>query len=293
MKRISIILILLLVFCIFTDDNKGSASAEKLNIGITSSEASVYGEKISLMSKSRYLQLIERKDLRPLFQELELKQSGAVLGASDTRLKGIDYLVMVDKDEYKYNCRIVKADTGVIIAAFTGFIEEIAGKCIDRLETDVSLKAIESLKNEEGLRVTIELRSSSYKVGEKVEFNVISGDEDVYLYLLDRQPDGTVVVLLPTSNQKEYKIEAGEPVLIPGNLGFSIRATEPAGRDKVIAIVTRRPINIFKFGLTTGNYYSEARGGAKESLSRGMAVELTKLPAKDWGIISEEIEIRK
>lgn len=288
-----VLIILFMLFIVNSTDNTGSASAEKINIGIVSSELSVYGEMISLMSKSVYLQLIERKDLSPLFKELELKQAGAVLGASDSRLKGIDYLLMIDRLQHHYSCRIVKVDTGEILVGFKGFLEELAEKCIERLETDVSLKAIEKLTNEEGLRISIIFRADSYKIGEKVEFNVISEDKDGYLYLLDRQPDGSVIVILPNAARKEYRIKAGEPVLIPANLGFSIRAAEPAGVDKVIAIVTKNPINIFKFGLNAGEWYSEARGAAKNILSRGMALELAKLPAKEWGIASEKIVIKK
>ncbi|HPS57272.1 MAG TPA: DUF4384 domain-containing protein [Spirochaetota bacterium] len=292
MNRVFFVLLLLAaVFCI--QDNHSSAASRKLNIGIASSDVSVYGEMTSLLSKSSYLQLIERRDLGPLFKELELAQSGAVLGASDSRLKGIDYLIMVDKSEHQYYCRIVKVETGEIIVNFDGFISDIAMNCRERLETEISLKSLDSLKNPKGISISIIPSADSYKTGEKIEFSVISEDSDGYLYILDRQPDGSVVILLPNGHKKEYKIQEGEKVTIPGDLGFSIKASEPVGIDKLIVIVTKKPINIFKFGLNAGENYTEVNDKSKEALSRGMTLELDKLPDSEWGISFKEIPIKK
>jgi len=248
---------------------------------------------ISLLSKSSYLQIIERRDLGPLFKELELKQSGAVLGASEPRFKGIDYLVMLDKNQNHYNCRIVKIDTGEIIVGWTGSIDDVAEKCVEKLETEVALKSLKELKNESGLRVTVNFMEDSYNVGDKIEFTVNSEDSDGYLYLIDIQPDGSVVVLLPNKHKVEFKVEEGEGILLPEKLGFSFKATEPVGKDRLIAIVTKTPINIFKFGLKAGDIFTEVPGKSKGALSRGMTVELNQLPSADWGITSAEIMIKK
>ena len=292
MKKIGTVILFFFIL-MYTGSDFVRASATKINVGIASSESSVYGKMISLLSRSPYLQLIERRDLAPLLKELALKQTGAVLGASDSRLKGIDYLIMVDRNQHEYHCRIVNTETGEIIVGFTGFIDNIADRCIERLETEVSLKSITDLKNESGLRVSINFRADSYSIGEKIEFTVISEDSDGYLYLLDIQPDGSVIVLLPNRQNANYKITEGESVLVPNDLGFTIKATEPAGEDKVIAIVTKRPINIFKFGLNAGDTITDVQGKTKGIFSRGMSVELSQLPAKDWGISSAPILIKK
>ncbi len=292
MRKIVLLVSSLLVLFIFSD-NYSSAAAEKINIGIASSDESAYGEMISLLSKSSYLQLVERRDLKPLFKELELKQSGAVLGASDSRLKGIDYLIMLDKNQLQYNCRIVKIDTGEIIVGWTGLLSDVADKCIDKIESEVALKSIKALKNDGGLRVSINFRADSYKVGEKIEFIVNSEDSDGYLYLIDIQPDGSVVVLLPNKHKTEFKVHEGEQMLLPDNLGFNFKASEPVGTDRLIAIVTKTPINIFKFGLKAGESITEVPEKSKGVLSRGMSVELNQLPADDWGISSAEIIITK
>lgn len=292
MKRKVIILSFAAVMLYFAD-HYISAQNKKLNIGIVGNDLSVYGEMVSNMSRSPYLQLIERKDLKPLFKELELKQAGIVIGSSDSRLKGIDYLVMVDKSRDRYFCRIVRIGTGEIIVAFDGDIRFIADKCVERLETDISLHAIEGLSNDKGLRVVIQFSAASYKVGEKISFTIKSPDADGYLYLLDRQPDGTMIVLLPNRKTGDYKIRKGETVELPGALGFQIKASRPVGCDKFIAIVTREPIDITKFGLTTEQYYTEVTGNMKKTLTRGMSVEIEQLPEHDWGIASKEIIITK
>jgi len=292
MKRI-IMIVLLLIVLLPINDIKTSASPVKLNIGIASSESSAYGEMISLLSRSSYLQIIERKDLAPLFKELELKQTGAVLGASDSRLKGIDYLIMLDKNQNQYNSRIVKVETGEIVVGWTDSIDVIAERCIEKLEAEVNLRSIAELKNDQGFKVSINFSKESYKIGDRIEFTITSEDTSGYLYLIDIQPDGSVVVLLPNRQKDSFKIEKGEKILIPEALGFNIKASGPVGTDKLIAVVTKKPIDIFKFGLNAGDNFTEVSGKTKGTLSRGMNVELIQLPAKDWGISSATIVIKK
>ncbi len=263
----------------------------KINVGVVSSDAAVYGEMVSLLTKSKALQVVERRDLAPLFKEIELKQAGAVLGPSDSRLKGIDYLIMVDRAEHKYSARIVKAETGEIVVSWTGFIDELAENCISKLEGEVSLRNLANMKNDEGIGIEVTFSSESYRVGSKIEFTVIS-DSDGFLYVLDVQPDGTVIVLVPNQNTKgPIEIKEGEVVSIPGRLGFKLRAGQPYGVDTIKVVVTKKKIDIFRFGLVSGKDYTEVKGDDREKLSRGVVVELENLPASDWGISSSEIKI--
>ena len=259
------------------------ASDARLNISIAGEDSSACSEMISLLSKSPYMQIIERKDLGPLFKELELKQTGVVYGVTDSRIKGIDYIIFIDKNQYKYNFRIVKVDTGDVIFGDSGFIQAIADKCLERLETEVALRNYRELDNDKGLRVEIRFRKDSYRVGELISFYVTSHDSEGYLYLVDYEPDGSIVVLRPLQQKTPFEIKAGQRILVPDDLGFNIRAVEPAGRDTVVAIVTKKPIDITKFGLNAGEALAQARGAKKMELSRGMMVELKQLPLEDWG----------
>lgn len=269
------------------------SAGNRINVGVVSSDAAVYGEMVSLLTKSEYLQVIERKDLASLFKELELKQSGAVLGPSDSRLKGIEYLIMIDTYEHKHGARIVKAETGEIIVSWTGFISELAQNCMDKLESEASLKNIAAMKNDEGIEIQVNFSRDSYTTGGRIEFTVISSS-DGYLYVLDVQPDGSVIVLVPNQNSKgPIAIAEGEIVEIPGRLGFKMKAGPPYGIDTIKVIVTKSRIDIFKFGLNAGKNYTEVRGGDREKLTRGISVELENLPSSDWGITSKQIEIKE
>lgn len=278
---------------LFLVDSTIQSAGNKINVGVVSSDAAIYGEVVSLLTKSEYLQVIERKDLASLFKELELKQAGAVLGPSDSRLKGIEYLIMIDTYEHKHGARIVKAETGEIIVSWTGFISELAQNCIDKLESEASLKNIAAMKNDDGIEIQVNFSRNSYTTGSRIEFTVISSS-DGYLYVLDVQPDGSVIVLVPNQNSKgPIAIEEGETVEIPGRLGFKMKAGPPYGIDTIKVIVTKSRIDIFKFGLNAGKNYTEVRGGDREKLTRGISVELENLPSSDWGIVSKQIEIKE
>ncbi len=98
---------------------------------------------------------------------------------------------------------------------------------------------------------------------------------------------------MPNANTGPIKIASGEIVELPGKLGFRMTAGEPYGVDTVKVIVARKKIDIFKFGLDMGKNYTEVKGKNRESLSRGISLELENIPDSDWGIGSKEIEIRK
>lgn len=291
MKKILIVL-LASVSLLITGTGSESA-ANRINVGVVCSDAAVYGEMVSMLTKSVSLQVIERRDLGPLFKELELKQSGAVLGPSDSRLKGIDYLIMVENCGHKYSARIVKAETGEIVVSWTGFIGELAENCVNKLESEVSLKNLAHIENNEGIDIEINFPMDYYTSGSRIEFTVIPSS-DGYLYILDVQPDGTVVVLVPNQNTKgPIEVSDGEVIDIPGRLGFRMKAAPPYGIDTIKVIVTRKKIDIFRFGLSSGKDYTEVTGKDRENLSRGVVVELENLPAEDWGIASKQIEIRE
>lgn len=269
------------------------AAGERINVGVVSSDAEVYGEMVSLLTKSEALQVIERRDLTPLFQELALKQSGAVFGPSDSRLKGIDYLIMMERSGHKYSARIVKAETGEIVVSWTALLNELAENCINKLEGEVSLRNMSRMENSDGIDVEINFPKDYYPAGTRIEFTVISS-EDGFMYILDVQPDGNVYVLVPNQNTNgPIEVEAGEAVEIPGRLGFRLKAGEPYGIDTIKVIVTKKKIDIFRFGLNTCKNYTEVKGEDRDKLSRGVVVELENLPDSEWGIGSRQIEIRE
>ncbi|HPS57050.1 MAG TPA: DUF4384 domain-containing protein [Spirochaetota bacterium] len=278
---------------LFLVNTATESAGNRINVGVVSSDAAVYGEMVSLLTRSEYLQVIERRDLGSLFKELELKQSGAVLGPSDSRLKGIEYLIMIDTFEHKHSARIVKAETGEIVVSWTGFISELAQNCIDKLESEASLKNIALMQNDEGIEIDINFSKDYYTTGSRIEFTVVSSS-DGYLYIIDVQPDGNVIVLVPNQNTKgPIAVEEGEPVEIPGRLGFKMKAGQPYGIDTIKVIVTKKKIDIFRFGLNAGKDYTEVTGKDRDKLSRGISVELENLPASDWGIASKQIEIKE
>jgi len=271
----------------------GIESADnRVRVGVASIDPAIYGEMVSLLTKSGTLQVIERRDLTPLIREIELSQSGVVDGKSESLLKGIDYLVMMEKIGNRFSARIVRSDTGQILVSWTGTINELAENCISKLESDVALKNLSQMDNDKGIDVEINFARDFYPAGSKIEFTV-EASENGFMYVIDVQPDGNVYVLVPNANTGPIEIAAGEVVEIPGRLGFRMTAGEPFGIDTVKVIVTKKKIDIFRFSLNMGKDYTEVKDKERENLSRGVILELKKIPDSDWGIGSKQIEIRK
>ena len=99
--------------------------------------------------------------------------------------------------------------------------------------------------NEAG--VTLELRPSArVRIGESIAWRVRSGRAG-HLLVVDAAADGSVTQLFPNrfSRAEDARIAAGRTVEIPNAYyGFELVAGPPAGRGKVVAVVTEDPVSL-------------------------------------------------
>ena len=99
--------------------------------------------------------------------------------------------------------------------------------------------------NEAG--VALEVRPSArVRIGEAVTYRVRSGRAG-HLLIVDAAADGTVTQLFPNrfSRAEDARIAAGRAIEIPNAYyGFELVAGPPAGRGRVVAVVTEDPVSL-------------------------------------------------
>ena len=101
--------------------------------------------------------------------------------------------------------------------------------------------------NDAGVRLEIR-PSTRIRIGEAVTYRVHSGRAG-HLLIVDAAADGTVTQLFPNRFSERSgqgaAIAAGRPVEIPNAYyGFALEAGPPAGRGKLVAVVTEDPVSL-------------------------------------------------
>lgn len=132
------------------------------------------------------------------------------------------------------------------------------------------------------------------KLKEYVAYYVES-EESGYLYLYAISVDGEVTCLLPNLYQRENYIKAGEGMIVPPpEANFRIEAVEPPGKMRILAIVTKKPLDLDRFcgGREEELLHTLGSDELKELVrsTRGITRALTP---SEWAAAVTELEIIK
>lgn len=129
--------------------------------------------------------------------------------------------------------------------------------------------------NNRHFAVNIKTQKESFSIGarDKIEFT-INSSKSGYMNIIVLNPDG-ILVLFPNefSNKKSLvnKVEAWQDVNVPGSIGgFKFDANPPPGISRVIVLVTKMPLDLYKekIGKLTGQFRSISTSDFK-ALKRG------------------------
>lgn len=94
------------------------------------------------------------------------------------------------------------------------------------------------------VRVDVNHDSHVYEFGDVLEVTVVS-EEPGYLYLIYCMADGKVCTLFPNEFDDDHRIEAHQPLTVPGpDAGFRMRIGPPAGDELLKAVVTRERLPV-------------------------------------------------
>lgn len=136
-------------------------------------------------------------------------------------------------------------------------------------------------------------RKSSYALGEEVRV-CVKTSQDCYLTLLNLAPDGELTVLFPNRHNQNNRIQGGMTHEIPSDgYGFNILLEEPAGIDRVKAIVTldAAPLLKTQFGAD-GEFFNTVSATATPRAMRVVAAEVEKRSQREWASASFQFEVK-
>ncbi len=120
---------------------------------------------------------------------------------------------------------------------------------------------------------------SVYRLGEPIYFNFRT-DRDCYLTIIDINSHGEMTQLFPNRFASGNHVRAGITYRIPGpDYGFELEAQPPLGTDRVYAIASTRPMDIFSNDFSQNAFVSVTRGMTRGIGVVGQNIEKTKLNA--------------
>ena len=137
-----------------------------------------------------------------------------------------------------------------------------------------------------------ERSSDKIKVEDHVKYYVQS-ERSGYLYLFAISVEGEVTGLFPNPFQKDNFIRGGKDVIIPPTDGaFYIKAVEPLGKMKILAIVSNRQLDLDRFCSDRVEDLLQPLGNEelKELVRSTRDLTLTLFPT-EWAAEVIEVEI--
>lgn len=271
-----------------------------VNMAVISSDKNLEIKSLRIFSQKNFIKVIDKRNLKTIIKgrrgrSIELMQPGIINEMPDrSRMADIEYIFQIDKKGEDVLGHLIKVSNSRILGAWSGPVEYISRRCSARLESESALKNLYRLKSPgSGIGVNIRFKKNKYRLGDKLEFEVAS-DESGYLYIIDIQPGGDIVLLVPNAAHKVFKIKKGKKIRIPGNAGFSFRIVPPIGIDTIKAIVTKNRINILQCeGLSDEGFVKEVEAGKKPVFTRSVEVLINRLDKNSWGEDTAEIEVMK
>lgn len=118
-----------------------------------------------------------------------------------------------------------------------------------------------------------------YDFGDPIYVSV-TVTQDAYVYLFSVRATGEIVGILPNAFDQDNFLRAGEVrTYPPAGAQYSFTVAPPAGQDRVLAVASRRPLDISEIvDIQTG----QARIQGVQNLARALSIVVTPVPRQDW-----------
>lgn len=169
----------------------------------------------------------------------------------------------------------------------------------DKEMTKTNFDFLERIVMSRQFLVLMKSKSKNYKIGDELAFEV-TPSKGGYLNILEIDPKRSINVIFPNKFNSNNEVTAGEKIEIPGpKIGqFKFVAKEPYGESHVIAIVTKRPLNLYKAGIgeITGHFKSIRDDDAinmRDIFSKSISVEPDGEMEFGAGEVKVKIEAKK
>lgn len=292
MKILKSILIFLLSFSLYPDEIRVAVLGEPEELRLKVETA---------LFNSPFCKIIELNKRKDVLNEVKLGQMGVLdeekVARAGKLLGAQKFLTVYQKGDFN-SLRLIDVETSSLDSAWVydhkseneenlpkmdslKGISRVINKMLEGLAVK---KALADLSNSSAnkIEVKINLPKKKFKMGESLTFEVISG-EDGYLTLIDIQPDGSVVQLLPNKTGQSNQIKANEVLKFPPQ-DIILKISQPLGKDTIKAIVTKKPLSLFPKIDLDNETISSVKQGLGVHATKGISMTIKKVPDGDWGM---------
>jgi hypothetical protein len=135
-------------------------------------------------------------------------------------------------------------------------------------------KTVQQAKSQGGFSIRLWTNQKEYRLGDKIRFYFRS-ERDCYLNLVDVTSTGEIRLIFPNRFHSNSFIKGGRTYRIPGDdYGFSFEVEPPVGRERVFAIASTHPLDIFGHDFQREAFYTMTRGNTRGAGIRGIGVKM-------------------
>lgn len=269
-----------------------SIGANELRVAVLGQPEEIRLKVESSLLNLPYCKVIEIQNRAVLLKEINLGQTGILDDskiAKAGKMLGAEKIITVSKKENISSIRMTDIESGVVEAVwYSQSLEKdvtlntsLIKKMLEGLVMNRALAELKSI--ESTIKVSIKIPKSSFKNGEELIFE-INSQESGFLTIIDIQPDGSIVQLLPNRLGMANKIVAGQPYIFPDKTKSKLIISAPFGKDTLRAIVSKNPLNLFKKDELDGESISTVKSGLGSLLSKGIFLKFQSVPSGEWGI---------
>jgi len=115
-----------------------------------------------------------------------------------------------------------------------------------------------------------------YRLGQKIVFH-FRAERDCYLNLVDINSQGEISLIFPNRFHQDNFVKGGRTYQIPGpDYGFSFQIEPPVGRERIYAVASTSPMDIFQNDFEQAAFTTLTRGGGSRSQARGIGVKMER-----------------
>ncbi|NBU98584.1 MAG: DUF4384 domain-containing protein [Spirochaetia bacterium] len=269
-------------------------SADDLRVAVLGQPEEIRLKVESSLMNLPYCKVIEIQNRAVLLKEISLGQTGILDETKIARagkLLGAEKIITVSKKENISSIRMTDIESGVVEGIWysenSSLDKDFSQSALlikKMLEGLLMNRALAELKSiESSIKVSLIVPKSSFKKGEEITFEIIS-EESGFLTIIDIQPDGSIVQLLPNKTGMSNKINAGQSYFFPDRTKAKLFISPPFGKDTLRAIVSKKPLNLFKKEELEGEGISTVKSGLGGILSKGIFMKFQSVPSGDWGM---------
>lgn len=133
-------------------------------------------------------------------------------------------------------------------------------------------KEVHQIDND--FKIELWTNNSDFRIGDTIVF-YFRAERDCYLNIVNINSQGELTLLFPNQFYRNNFIRAGRTYQIPDeSYGFDLEIQPPAGMDRVYAIASNSPIDIFGSDFDQSAFKGITRGQTQEVQLRSIGVKL-------------------